>query len=199
MEETIAEVLTSSAAESSGQITQVRGMHHRTWHRKHLRVATHRLCEHVTTICTRTNGRMDGLSRADIAGWNKTASKRARTRHVCLARTRRRNDSSVSFMFFFPVRVTAFLRVMTLKNVHISRARFSHERRIRYVRISTARTTCHTDSIAWNMRRADVTRRLTHASTTTAANERANHHRARFLYMRRSRADTRDTIRAKWD
>jgi len=123
---------------------------------------------------------MDGLSRADIAGWNKTASKRARTRHVCLARTRRRNDSCVSFMFFFPVQVTAFLRVMTLKNVRISRARFSHERRIRYVRISTARTTCHTDSIAWNMRRADVTRRLTHASTTTAANERANHHRLDF-------------------
>jgi len=47
------------------------------------------------------------------------------------------------------------------------------------------------------MRRADVTRRITHASTTTAANERANHRRARFLYMRRSRADTLDTIGAK--
>jgi hypothetical protein len=140
---------------------------------------------------------MNGLSRADIADWNKTANKRARTRHVCLIRTRRRNDSCLSFTFFCPVQITAFLRVMTLKNVHISGTRFSRERRIRYVRISTARTTCHTDSIAWNMRRADVTRRLTHASATAAANERADHHRARFLYMRRSRADTSDTIHAK--
>lgn len=94
--------LTSSAAKSSGQVARVRGMHHRTWHRKHLRVATHRSCEHVTAICACTYVRTDWRT-DDILGfargldWRLEQNGEQMRARVSIRLIARRSESQHSF------------------------------------------------------------------------------------------------------
>lgn len=126
----------------------------------------------------------------------KTASKRARsyTSRILNRAWRRKTILARPFTSLYPGADYNFPAGNDTKMTFTSTGRVLHasdyERNVCLVcTVNTARTTCHTDSIAWNMRRADVNR----PSSPTPPRPRQPmsvryRRRATFLYTQRSRA-----------